>query len=419
MSAPVDSFPQELRRARFLLLGVFGLGGLMAFAWLARLPSIRDGLGVSPAELGVILLVGSIGALVTVFSSSVWLPRFGTVPVFRLGTVAASAGLILMGLGPELGSVWVFGWGVVINGIGGSLIHVPMNVESTRIEHAYRRSVIPQFHAAFSIGAVAGSLLGAGSSWAGIGVGVQFATLAVLIATGRLLAAAKGMALPDSESARAREDQPAALRVGLRVWLEPRTILIGIVAFAAALSEGAANNWLAVSMVDGFATTESIGGLALGVFIGVMTVGRMVGSRWIDRFGRVRSLQASGAAAITGVVVFSLASNAWLALGGIALWGAGAALGFPIAIAAASDDPSMAAARVPAASSMASVAVLAAAPVVGMFAGVFGSVRLAMLVVLGFLAGSILIAPRLSPEIGDADAELGEGEEDLEVAPAL
>lgn len=384
-----------LDRARLLLLAAFALSGLMAFSWLARIPSVRDALQLSPTELGGILLVGSIGALITVFSCPVLLDRFGTRRVFGVGAVVMSSGFLLMGLGPALESRWVFALGIVINGIGGSLMTVPMNVESARIERAYGRTVIPHFHAAFSAGAVGGSVLGSLSSSAGISVLTQFAVVGILIGALRLAALAGGMVLPGGPL-RVVSSEPNP-RSSFAVWTEPRTILIAVVAFAAALSEGAANNWLTVAFVDGFATTEAIGGLALGVFIGSMTVVRIFGPRLMDRIGRVASLQLSGLSAIAGLLLFGLAPSALTAVVGVALWGAGAALCFPIAVAAASDDPARAAARVSVMSSVGSVGALTAAPVVGLLAETMGGAQHALLFVLVVLVASLAVAGRVAP----------------------
>ncbi len=386
-----------LDRARLLLLGAFALSGLVVFSWLARIPGIRDALGLSPTELGGILLVGSIGGLATVFSSSALLARFGSARVFATGAVVMSAGFILMGVGPALGSRWLFLLAIVVNGVGGAMLNVPMNIESARIEQAYGRTVIPHFHAAFSAGAVAGSVLGAGSSSAGIPVGIQFAVVGIIVGILRLAALAGGMLLPGGQQPGQRSGtRRANLAAELAVWTEPRTVLIGVVAFAAALSEGAANNWLALAFVDGFGTSEATGGLALGVFIGSMTLVRVLGTRVIDRLGRVTSLQVSGLLGVIGLALFGLAGHPLIAVAGVALWGAGAALCFPIAVAAASDNPARAAARVSVIASLGSVAAMTAAPLIGFAAAALGAQH-ALLAVLVALIASLAVSKRVAP----------------------
>jgi predicted MFS family arabinose efflux permease len=382
-------------RARLLLIGVFGISGVMAFSWLARIPSVRDELSLTPADLGLILLVGSIGALVTVFSAPALLARFGSSPVFATGAVVNMLGFVLIGVGTAMGSPWVFGLAIVINGIGGSLLTVPMNVESARIEQAHGRSVIPHFHAAFSAGAVGGSILGAVASSAGVPVWLQFSVVAIAVAALRLAALRAGLVMPGA---------PVNVRAGLAkapavlsVWREPRAILIGVLAFAAAISEGAANNWLSLAFVDGFGATEAFGGIVLGVFIGTMTIVRVFGSRAIDGLGRVASVQLSCVLAIAGLAMFGLSSSPQLALVGVALWGGGTALCFPLAVAAASDEPAGAQARVSMMASLASVAVMTAAPLIGVVAVAFGGPQQALLVVVVPLIAGLLVAGRVAP----------------------
>jgi fucose permease len=384
-------------RARLLLIGVFGISGVMAFSWLARIPSVRDQLSLTPADLGLILLVGSIGALVTVFSAPALLARFGSSRVFATGAVVNALGFVLIGVGTAMGSPWVFGLAIVINGIGGSLLTVPMNVESARIEQAHGRSVIPHFHAAFSAGAVGGSILGAVASSAGVPVWLQFTVVAVAVGALRLAALRAGLVIPGAPATTRAElaNAPAVLSV----WREPRAILIGVLAFAAAISEGAANNWLSLAFVDGFGATEAFGGIVLGVFIGTMTIVRVFGSRAIDGLGRVASVQLSCVLAIAGLAAFGLSNSPQLALVGVALWGSGTALCFPLAVAAASDEPAGAEARVSMMASLASVAVMTAAPLIGVVAVAFGGPQHALLVVVVPLAAGLFVAGRAAPPL--------------------
>jgi len=382
-------------RARLLLIGVFGISGVMAFSWLARIPSVRDQLSLTPADLGLILLVGSIGALVTVFSAPALLGRFGSSRVFATGAVVNTLGFVLIGVGTAMGSPLLFGLAIVINGIGGSLLTVPMNVESARIEQAHGRSVIPHFHAAFSAGAVGGSILGAVASSAGVPVWLQFAVVAVAVGALRLAALRAGLVMPGAP-VNARAEPAKAPAVG-SVWREPRAILIGVLAFAAAISEGAANNWLSLAFVDGFGTTEAFGGIVLGVFIGTMTIVRVFGSRAIDGLGRVASVQLSCVLAIAGLAAFGLSDSPQLALVGVALWGSGTALCFPLAVAAASDEPAGAQARVSMMASLASVAVMTAAPLIGVVAVAFGGPQHALLVVVVPLVAGLFVAGRVAP----------------------
>jgi MFS family permease len=111
-----------------------------------------------------------------------------------------------------------------------------------------------------------------------------------------------------------------------------------------------------------------------------MTVMRFFGGKAIDTFGRVPVLRGSMAAAAIGLTLFVLAGNIWLAMIGVALWGIGAALAFPMGMSAAADDPKHAAARVSVVSTLGYIAFLAGPPLLGFLGDVVG-IRFALLAI--------------------------------------
>ncbi|MBD7918270.1 MFS transporter [Cellulomonas sp. Sa3CUA2] len=412
--------PSVVSRARFLLVGLFALAGLAFASWLARIPTVRDLLDLSTADLGLLLLVGSIGSLLTVTTAGVLVQRLGSRRVLLVSTLVLASALVLLGVGPTLGSRSLLATGIFLNGVAVALGNVAINVESARIERALGRTVIPQFHAAFSIGAVVGSGAGALASAAGVPVGVQLPLTAVVVVVWRLAslrgvvlpapvvaAAARTAAPPTATPTGSRARQGARrLATALDAWREPRTLLVGVVVLSAAFSEGAANNWLSLAVVDGFARSESVGGAVLGLFVASMTVVRLMGTRLIDRYGRVAVLRASGGASVVGLLLFGFAPSLALACAGVVLWGAGAALAVPVGIAAASDDPVRAAGRVAVVSAFASVASLVAPPVLGIAAQSVGA-RHALVLIVAAMVASVVVAPAVAPERFEVPAPAG------------
>ncbi len=393
-------------RARWLLMGLFALNGLMFSGWLARIPAVRDALGMSAAELGGILIAGSVGSLATVSVAGLLVNRFGGRRVLYLSTAAFAAAYLLIGLGPTLGSAPVLAVGIFLSGAGFALGNVPLNVETAAVERRLGRTVLPQFHAAFSIGSVLGSGVGALAAYAQVPLLAQFAVTA-LVGTLWRLASVPGAvieSLPPERSTAGPADraEPIGLRARLRAgrirpgaalgaWREPRTLLIGVVIMSAALSEGSANDWLALAVVDGFDQTEAIGAAMFGVFVGAMTAVRLLGTQLIDRYGRVAVLRGSGLVSLGGLVLFGVAPSLPLAALGIVAWGFGAALTVPIGIAAASDDPMRAASRVAVVSAFSSTASLAAPPLLGLAAELIGA-RHALVLITVAMVTSVALA---------------------------
>jgi MFS family permease len=169
---------------------------------------------------------------------------------------------------------------------------------------------------------------------------------------------------------------------------------------SAALSEGSANDWLALAVVDGFDQAEAVGAAMFGVFVGAMTAVRLLGTRLIDRYGRVAVLRASGAVSLGGLVLFGFAPSLPLAAVGIVAWGFGAALTVPLGIAAASDDPLRAASRVAVVSAFSSTASLAAPPLLGLAAELMGPRHALVLITVAMVTSIALARTVRRPDAG-------------------
>jgi fucose permease len=262
-----------------------------------------------------------------------------------------------------------------------------MNVEGAVVERGLGRTIMPRFHAGFSLGTVAGAGLGAATTAAGVPLewhltGICVVTLVVLLST-------VGGFLPRSAEAAAEHAPTGA---ALAAWYEPRTLLIGLMVFALAVTEGSANDWLAVALIDGYDVPHWVGVTGFGLFVTSMTTGRLVGPVLLDRHGRIPVLWSTMAAAGAGVLLIVLGGHAVLVVAGIVLWGLGASLGFPVGMSAAADDPARAAARVSVVSTIAYGAFLAGPPLLGFVADHVGTLD-ALLVVAALLVPSALLVP--------------------------
>ena len=380
-------------RARHNLLGLYFLMGIAVATWLARLPSIRSALNLSTAELGTVLVIGSIGSLVMVVFAGGLTNRWGSRRALLVAAALFSGGNVLVGIGPSVGSVAVLAVGMVVSSSSYALSNVPLNLETIVVERAMGRAVVPQFHAAFSVGAVLGSLLGAAVSWVGVPVLWHFVGLSVL-ALGWRVAAIPGAVLPheavapDDDGARAAH-RGVGMRAVLAAWREPRTLVIGVIVLTAALSEGSANSWLTIAVVDGFDKTEAVADIVFGVFVGSMTVARLAGTMLISRFGRSAVLVGSAISSLVGLMTFGIAPSLGAASVGAAAWGLGAGLVVPIGMASVSGDRLRLAGRVAVVSAFASFASLVAPPMIGIAAEAMGTRHALLLIAGGFVVSIV------------------------------
>jgi MFS family permease len=167
--------------------------------------------------------------------------------------------------------------------------------------------------------------------------------------------------------------------------------MIGLVVLAAAFTEGTANDWVAVGFVEGHRVPAWAGVLAFASFLTFMTVGRLVGTRVLDQFGRVPVLRVTFALAAVGslLVIFG---NVPVAYAGTLVWGVGSSLGFPVGMSASADDPARAAARMSVVATIGYTAFIAGPPLLGLLGDHFTVLRalLAVTVVVGL---AMLVIP--------------------------
>jgi fucose permease len=157
-----------------------------------------------------------------------------------------------------------------------------------------------------------------------------------------------------------------------------------------AFSEGTAHDWVAVAFIDGRGLGEAAGAAVFGVFVAAVTVGRMVGTVALDRWGRGTVLVSAIVSAIVGVLTAVAAPSDPVAMVGVALWGLGASLGFPVGMSAAADDERYASARVSVVGTIGYTAFFAGPPLVGILGDHVGTLR-ALLVVPCVLVPALLL----------------------------
>ncbi|WP_285683033.1 MFS transporter [Actinoplanes sp. NBRC 103695] len=371
--------PVRLNTAKVAVAVTFATNGLAYAGWLARAPAVRDDLGLSAAGFGLLLLCLSVAAISAIPLAGPLVQRVGPARSVLLGSASLVLGLIALGSGTATGTIWLAGLGLVLAGMGNSTWDVAMNVEGADVERRLGRTVMPRFHAGFSLGTVFGAGLSATLAALGVAVSVQLFATAALTAV--VMAVTVRRFVPWSPLP---QGEKPAMSVR-QAWREPRTIMIGLIMLGFGFAEGAANDWLAISLVDGYHTSETVGAIGFGTFVTAMTLSRLFGGEAIERWGRVKVLRATAVAGALGLLLVIADLGVPFALAGALFWGAGVSLGFPIGFSAAADDPVRAAIRVSVAGSIGYGAFLAGPPLIGLLAEHFGVLQ-ALLCALAALA---------------------------------
>ncbi|QDP98642.1 MFS transporter [Microlunatus elymi] len=379
-----------VRRARIATFVIFGLNGLLFASWSARLPSVAETFALSPGGLGLLLLMAGFGSVLGLPLAGGIAERLGTAGSVR--AAGSLLGLAMTVVAISLLNGWLIPCGIALFcfGFGIGVWDVAQNIEGAEVERRGTKTIMPKFHAAFSGGAFVGAMIGGLLAHLGIPLWLH---LLVLIGLGAIVVAIGTRYFLPAHTHH-DDDLPSGLpkRSRWAAWKEPRTLAIGLVVLAAALTEGSANDWVAKATVDGLNAANSTGAIMFAVFVLSMTIFRYAGSSLLDRFGRVATLRCCLLAAIVGLLIFVFAPNIYLAAIGAVFWGAGAALGFPVGMSAAADDRRYASARVSVVSTIGYAAFLVGPPVLG-FIGDHVGVRHALLVIAAVCLVSLASTP--------------------------
>jgi len=177
VSGTVSSPTHRARNAVFIAFVGSGFG----FAsWASRIPQIRDAVQATPSELGLILLAIAAGAVIAMPLAGMVVNRFGPAPTVAALATLLSVGLVVLALGTPVGAVPVV-VGLFLIGYGNGTWDVAMNVEGAAVEQQLGETIMPRFHAGFSIGTVVGALGGAACVALDISVTAHLLAVAVLL----------------------------------------------------------------------------------------------------------------------------------------------------------------------------------------------------------------------------------------------
>ena len=401
-----------LRRWRNAVFVIFWLTGFLFASWATRVPNVRDILDASTSQMGVLIFGLAAGSVLGLFASSHVIARLGATTAILLCLSLASLGLVLVGLvSTFVPGLLILFVALMTLGVGYSITDVAMNLSGAANERQIGRTLMPIFHAMFSVGTMVGAGFGALLEHFGVPIGVHLVGvgLAAIVTTRIAVRFLQPAEHPGEEEP---ADQPAGRsgvddlmadpisdtpslegwRGRLAVWRDPRILLIGLIVLGMAFAEGSANDWLSLSMVDGYGLTNAGGAAMFGVFVTAMTLGRLFGGKVLDRFGRVPVLRGTAVLAVVGLALVILGPNIAVAAVGVVLWGLGASLGFPVGMSAAADDPRTATASVAAVATIGYFAFLIGPPLIGILGEQVGLLNAFWVVgVLAVIAG--LCAP--------------------------
>jgi MFS family permease len=316
--------PPSVARLRAVVTALFVLDGAVFGSWAARVPDVASAVGAGHSTLGLALLCLSLGALVCMRFTGAWCARFGAGPVSAAAAVAVSATALLPGL---VSSVPALCLALFVFGAATGMVNVAANSLGVQVEASVGRPILSGLHAGFSLGGLAGALVGGALSpvlgvaghlslVAAAGLFVSAWALPTLLGAGR----GTGSASP-SRSAGEESRRPTAVLV-----------VLGAIAGCTAFGEGALTDWGALLLREQLAAPATVAAAGYAGFSLAMAGGRLAGGRLLQAMGERRLLVGGALLAAAGAMAAVTTSSLGVALAGFVLVGLGLANVFPLAI---------------------------------------------------------------------------------------
>jgi fucose permease len=258
-----------------------------------------------------------------------------------------------------------------------------MNDQAVLVEQRSQKPLMSSFHGSWSIGALAGAMLGAGIAGLSFGPIPHFIFASTLFFI--LMALVSRYLLPTEGK---KEKGESMFR------LPPRVVWpLGAIAFCAAIGEGAMADWSGVYLNRTFQTTVAFAALGFAAFSLTMTIGRFAGDWLAAKFNPVPVVRFGGLLAFIGIMAAIITTEPFVVLLGYAAVGLGVANVVPLSFSAAGKLSNL-----PAGVGIAGVATigyagfLAGPPLIGLIAEAT-SLRFAMLFV-ALLVGSLFFSAK-------------------------
>ena len=393
----MSALSPEVRRARGAVAAVFLTNGALFANLIPRYPQIKADLGLSNAAYGTALAAFPAGALVAGLLAGALIARFRSARVATLGIVVLAVALLGVSVAPTalvLAVVLFVGGGV------DAVVDVAQNAHGLRVQRLYRRSIVNSFHGLWSVGAVAGGLMGAAAAGLGVPLPLHLGVSAVLFSAVALVAARFMLPGPEDAERAPVPSGPDVARGGRRrVSRTTATGLavLGMLAICGALVEDAGSSWAAVYLSGSLGADAATAGLGFVALSVAMTLGRLTGDRVVDRFGQATVGRAGGVAVALGMGLALAVPSVATTLTGFALAGLGVATLVPGAMNAADELPGLpTGAGLTVVSWLLRIGFLVSPPLVGLVADAAG-LRVGLLTVVLAGVGMVLLGGHLAP----------------------
>ncbi|WP_027468038.1 MFS transporter [Deefgea rivuli] len=344
----------SLRRSQLAVASLFLVLGFNFGTWASRIPALKMQLGLSSAEVGILLLASGLGAVFSFPVTATLLHKLGSRKMCILAGLTLPCVLIALALAPTFPIAIAV---MAIEGVTVACLNVAMNSQGVEVELAGKQAIMSRLHAVFSLGGLLAALFASALTIYTDSVLVHFVAGAAVLWLG-VIYAIPGLLHEQIKDSGSSGGKRFVIPTGVALWL-------GVIALCGTIVEGSMSDWSALYLKDVVGASAQLAPLGIACVSGTMLIARWFGDGWRMRFGAERMLTVGGLLAGGGLLLALLLGGLIPALLGFALVGLGVAAVSPCVYAAAAKHGSVALAAV---TTMGSIGALMGPPVIGFIA---------------------------------------------------
>lgn len=317
----------EHRKQRNAVIISFIFNGALFGAWASRIPAFVEQFAITSQQLSMLLLCLAAGAITSFPVAGKITDSIGAARLCIITFIGYTIVFMTLGLGNNLYALYFLVF--LFGGFHGAM-DVAMNTWAAQVESASDKTLMPFFHAMFSLGAGFGAASGAIASWSHTAINLHFILFAASFLL--LLIPLNNAVSSASTSKDISSDKPA--------FKLPRgnLFIVALVAFCCALSEGAMADWTAIFMNQELDSSHGEAAAAYSIFAIAMFLTRLSGQYLIEQLGKITVVRASAVSSMIGLFFILLTDHIYLGYLGFSLIGIGCSIVMPLAFSKAADS---------------------------------------------------------------------------------
>lgn len=267
---------------------MFFVQGWITASWAARIVSIQQQLHLNAAQLGIILLFPTLGAILGFPLFRLLSSKYDIKNILCLCGGLCSLILIPIALAPNM---YILSLYLIVLGICGNVFSIANNTQGALLEKLYDKPIFSSLHAYFSIGGILGATL------SGVLIGLSVSTITHFAVLSVCVIVACIAVFPYLISKRNEDVRSPAWELP-----DKGILLLGLAVCCSFLSEGAIADWSAVYFNE-VVKNHSLVTAGYVSFSVSMAIGRLNGD-WLKRYlGIFKMVNLCCFCALTGTLI--------------------------------------------------------------------------------------------------------------------